>query len=333
MPSKPAAAAARVRRHIKLRDLQILSTVVDAGSMAKAASRLSMTQPSISSAVRNLEQLLSVRLLDRSPHGVQPTIYGAALLKRGHVVFDEINQAAKDIEFLADPSAGEIRVGSPESLSGSVIPAIVQQLAKNKRSLTIHVREANAAATEYQELRQRGVDLMLGRIPTPFGQPDMETQVLFHDPFCVVAGARSPLVRRRKIGFADLLDQPWVLSPPDNLVHVMVRDRLRARGLDMPKINLVTTAMHLRFQLMSESDYLSVVPASLLYLSAGHWSLKVLPLDLDFRLPVTIITLKNRTISPAAQLFIEGARQVAGALQGVLASPLAPDFLTRKKAI
>ena len=101
----------------------------------------------------------------------------------------------------------------------------------------------------------------------------------------------------------------------------------------MPKINLVTTAMHLRFQLMSESDYLSVVPASLLYLSAGHWSLKVLPFDLDFRLPVTIITLKNRTISPAAQLFIEGARKVAGALQGVLASPLAPDFLTRKKAI
>lgn len=320
MPRKSPSRVTRIGRQIRLRELQILAAAVEAGSMAKAASRLAITQPSISAAIRNLEVLLGVPLLDRGPHGVRATIYAAALLKRGHVVFDEIDQAAKDIAFLADPSAGEIRVGCPESLSGSVIPAIIQQIMTNQRNVAVHVREANAAASDFEQLRERTIDLMLGRIPTPFSEPDMDTQVLFYDPFCVVAGARSPLLRRRKIDFADLLDQPWVLSPPDNIVHARVRDRLQAHGLDMPKINVITTAMHLRFQLMSESDYLSVVPASLLHLTAARWSVKLLPVDLDFRLPVTIITLKNRTISPAAELFIEAARLVAKSIDGSLGS-------------
>jgi DNA-binding transcriptional LysR family regulator len=322
MPRRKDGSVTRVRNQLQLRDLRILTEVVDAGSMSKAASRLNMRQPSISAAIRNLEQLVAVRLLDRSPNGVRPTIYASALLKRGHVVFDEIDQAAKEIAFLADPSAGELRIGCPESLSASLLPAIVQHLASNGRDVTIDVREANSAAGDFQELRERNIDLMLGRIPMSFPQDDMDTQLLFEDPFFVVAGAKSPLIRRRKIDFTDLFDQPWVLSPPDNPVHIMVRERFHAHGVNMPHIKVVTTAMHLRFQLMSESAYISVVPASLLYLTAGQWSIKLLPINLRFRLPVTIITLKNRTISPAAKLFIEGAHIVAKTIQGSLSRPL-----------
>src|SRR5271168_853605 len=100
MQQRKDGSVMRVRNQLRLRDLRILSEVVDAGSMSKAASRLNMRQPSISAAIRNLEQLVAVRLLDRSPNGVRPTIYASALLKRGHVVFDEIDQAAKEIAFL-----------------------------------------------------------------------------------------------------------------------------------------------------------------------------------------------------------------------------------------
>ena len=82
----------RIRRRFKLRELDILLTVVDAGSMAKAATRLNMAQPAISKAVADLEHLLGVRLLDRSRRGVEPTAHGSALLKRGIAVFDELRQ-------------------------------------------------------------------------------------------------------------------------------------------------------------------------------------------------------------------------------------------------
>src|SRR4029434_2721807 len=98
-------------------DLHILSAVVQWGSMAKAATHLAMSQPAVSEAIASLENALRVRLLDRSSKGIEPTIYADALLKRGHVVFDELRQGIRDIEFLADPKAGEVRVGCPETLA------------------------------------------------------------------------------------------------------------------------------------------------------------------------------------------------------------------------
>ena len=101
----------QIGRRLKLRDLHFLLTVVQAGSMGKAARRLATSQPAISRSIAELEDALGVRLLDRSPQGIEPTAYGRALLKRGLVVFDELMQGVKDIRFLADPSAGEARQG------------------------------------------------------------------------------------------------------------------------------------------------------------------------------------------------------------------------------
>src|ERR1700752_244212 len=100
MATAPKDWENRIGRHLRLRDLHILSAVVQWGSMAKAATHLSMTQPAVSDAIANLEDTIGVRLLDRSPRGVEPTIYANALLKRGLVVFDELRQGIRDIEFL-----------------------------------------------------------------------------------------------------------------------------------------------------------------------------------------------------------------------------------------
>src|SRR4030095_8919658 len=93
----------RVGRRLKLRHIEILLAVVDAGSMAKARMRCAISQPAISRAIAEMEHTLGVPILDRSPKGVEPTQYGRALLRRGIAAFDEVAQAVKDIDFLADP--------------------------------------------------------------------------------------------------------------------------------------------------------------------------------------------------------------------------------------
>src|SRR5215204_4553854 len=107
----------RLGRRLRVRDLYILSTVVKLGGMAKAARQLAMTQPAVSSAIANLEHMLGVRLLDRSPRGIEPTIYAEAMLKRSVAVFDELKQSVKDIELLSNPTAGELRIGSPIAIA------------------------------------------------------------------------------------------------------------------------------------------------------------------------------------------------------------------------
>jgi DNA-binding transcriptional LysR family regulator len=100
----------RIGRRMKLHDLHVLMAVVQAGGMGKAARRLNTSQSAISRSIGELELAFGVRLLDRSRQGVEPTQYGRALLGCGAAVFDELRQGVKSIEFLADPTAGEIRV-------------------------------------------------------------------------------------------------------------------------------------------------------------------------------------------------------------------------------
>src|SRR5215510_11477663 len=110
-----------VGRRLRFRDLQVLFAVAQTHSMAKAASQLGVTQPAVSDIIAGLEQMFGARLFDRSPQGVELTIYGRALLKRGQAAFDELNQGIRDIEFLSDPTTGELKIGCPASVMGGTL--------------------------------------------------------------------------------------------------------------------------------------------------------------------------------------------------------------------
>src|SRR5437868_10431245 len=82
----------RIGSRMKLQDLHVLMTVVQAGSMGKAAQILNTTQPNISRSIGELEHALGVRLLDRHRQGIEPTEYGRALLDCGMAVFDDLDR-------------------------------------------------------------------------------------------------------------------------------------------------------------------------------------------------------------------------------------------------
>src|SRR5215470_18392482 len=127
-----------VRHRLKLRHLEIVLAVAEAGSMAKAATRLAISQPAISRAIADAEEMLGVPLFDRSPQGVEPTQYGRALLKRGVAAFDEIGQGVKDIEFLADPTVGELRIGSAPGLAEGIVLAVIDRMSRKYPRMVFH---------------------------------------------------------------------------------------------------------------------------------------------------------------------------------------------------
>src|SRR5262250_3155669 len=102
----------RIGRRMKLHDLHVLMAVAQAGSMSRAAQLLNTTQPAISKSIADLEHAIGVRLLDRGRHGAEPTQYGRALLDGGLAAFDELRLAVKNIEFIANPTAGVVRIGA-----------------------------------------------------------------------------------------------------------------------------------------------------------------------------------------------------------------------------
>src|SRR3954469_21330414 len=132
----------RIGRRMKLHDLNVLMAVVQAGSMSKAATLLNTTQSAISRSIAELEETIGVRLLDRGPQGVEPTQYGRALLKHGVVAFGELKLGVKAIEFLADPEAGEGRIGSNPLLAAALVSAVVDRLFRRYPRIVFHVRAA-----------------------------------------------------------------------------------------------------------------------------------------------------------------------------------------------
>jgi DNA-binding transcriptional LysR family regulator len=300
----------RIGRRMKLHDLHVLMAVVQAGSMNQAAALLNTTQPAISKSITELERTIGVRLLDRSPRGVAPTEYGRALLDGGAAVFDDLRQAIKNIEFLADPTAGEVRIGSIIPLAASFVSAVIDRLFRRYPRIVFHLDTTPQEALK-RELCERKLDLLIawGSI----ADERLAFEFLYDDSYVVVAGARNPWVRRRRIKLVELVDEPWALQPPDTVLGSLFREAFRANGLDYPRATVHTLPGEVRTRLLSTGRFLSISPVSALRFPADRPKLiKALPVELPpTRLPVGIVTLKDRTLSPVARLFIEHAREVA----------------------
>jgi DNA-binding transcriptional LysR family regulator len=300
----------RIGRRMKLQDLHVLMTVVQAGSMGKAAQRLNTSQPNISRSISELEHALGVRLLDRHRQGIAPTEYGRALLDCGVAVFDELHRGVKNIEFLTDPAAGEVRIGSSAFLAATFVSAVIGRLSQRYPRIVFHVDTEQD--TQHRDLHERNVDLLIARKLGLFTDDQFGFEILYDDSYVVVAGAQSPWARRRRIALAELVNEPWLLPPPERALGPVYVEAFRASGLDYPRTTVFAVSPEVRISLLATERFLTIVPTSVLRFSTRRPQLKVLPVKLQHaRTPVGIITLKNRTLSPTAQLFIDCAREVA----------------------
>jgi len=304
--------SSRIGRRIKLRDLHILQAVVEQGSITKAARHLAISQPVISKVVADLERELGRPLVDRDRHGAEPTIYGAALLKHGLAVFDELKQSVEEIEYLGDPTKGKLRVAAHAVIAAGFVSAVVKSLHRRHPNLVIQIKLSTDADALFGELHERKVDLVIARNLTQAADNDFATEVLFNETNVIVVGRHNRLARRRKIALADLVDEPWLFPSADSVVKHIAAEMFRSAGLDMPRRGIVYASSAVHLSLVSNGPYVTIPPTSLVRFGGSALQLKVLPINFPVPAsPVGIIRLKRRTINPVAQLFIEHAREVA----------------------
>jgi DNA-binding transcriptional LysR family regulator len=309
----------RIGCRLKLHDLHIFMTVAETGSMGKAAERLALSQPSVSKAIATMEQAIGVRLLDRTPQGVQTTAYGRALLRRGSEAFDELNRGIKDIEFLTDPKAGEVRVGCPEAFASGLLTEVLATFSRQYPRVIVRVYVANNMSREFRLLRDRNVDFLLGAIDNPLSEEDLDVEVLYDDRPFIVSGRKNRWAGRRKVDLAELVDEPWLL-PLESIFSSILAEAFRSKGLDVPKMGIRSYCVYQRLSLLATDRFVASLPGSVLRFNADQFSLKVLPVDFVTRsFQVAVVTLKNRTLSPAVHSFIDCVREVT--------RPLARDNL------
>jgi DNA-binding transcriptional LysR family regulator len=251
-----------------------------------------------------------VWLLDRNTEGIEPTEYGRTMLKHGVAAFDELRQGVKNIEYLADPGAGEVRIGSGPNLADTLLSAVIERLSRRYPRIVFHLVTSNETDTLYRDLHERKVDVLIARKGGHVSDEKLRFEVLYDPSFVVVAGSRSPWARRRRIALAELVNEAWVLPPPEGLMGPAFLDVLRAGGLDESRVAVFATP-GVRLNLVETGRFLTIA-TNLIFGLSKRPGIKVLPVKLQYAsLPMGIVTLKNRTLSPVVQLFLDEVREVA----------------------
>jgi DNA-binding transcriptional LysR family regulator len=301
---------------MKLQDLHILITVVQAGSMGKAAEYLNTSQSAISRSIAELEHALGVRLLDRHRQGIEPTEYGRALLDCGLAVFDDLRRGIKNIEFIADPTAGEVWIGTIPALTGSFVSHVIDHLSRRYPRIVFHLVATELEAL-HRKLNDRSVDLLIVQQFNLFFEEKIDFEILYDTSYVIVAGARHPWAKRRRVKLADLLSEPWVLAPNESVFGSATMSAFRASGLEYPRATVFATEADARMSLLKSGRFISIFTSAVLTFANRGSELKVLPVELPVttQAPVGIVTLKDRVLSPVGRLFVASARELAKPLK------------------
>ena len=301
----------RVGGRLKIRDLHTFLVVAEHGSMAKAAEELAVSRPVISRAIADLERVLGVPLFDRLSSGISPTRYGRELMTRGFAVFDELRQSMQAINRLKDPRFGELRFATGEALAGGVVAAAVERVSKRVSVLSSSM-EPVTRATLLPYLRERRGELVITRLASDELEPDIAAEPLYKERMLVVAARDSVWSRKRRLSWSELLDAPWILSPIEVAHASPFIEALRDRGASLPANLILSTSLNLRVGLLPSGRFVTLMPYSVLRFGPLRKLVSQLPFELPaWRLPIAIFTLKQRTLSPAAIMFMEEMRVLA----------------------
>src|SRR5260370_15084311 len=214
-------------------------------------------------------------------------------------------------------------MGWGESLGAAILPPIIQRFSEQYPRVSVQVELLVTPTLELPELHDRSLDAVLARIVRPLASEsdDLNVEVLLHDELVVAAGLQSSWDCRRKIDLAELVNEPWILTPPNSWNHKILAEAFRARSLEMPRACLTTFSINLRANLLAMDRFVTTFPSSVLRFNANRFSVKVLPVDLPARpWPIAIVTLKNRTLSPVVQLFVDHVRAFTTSMCAEMAS-------------
>jgi DNA-binding transcriptional LysR family regulator len=223
-------------RRLRLRHLELLVALAEAGTMRAAAGRLHLSQPAISKMLLEAEDALGGRLFERSRQGVQTTAAGAAAVHRARVVLNELAQARDEVDAMRSGASAVLRVGT-FSVTAAV-PAAVVQLRRRMPGAAVHLHEGRVREL-IQRLLEGELDCVFGALTTELITSDLlrslQSEVLLQDRLCVLAVDSNPIVRRRRLRWLDLRDASWVAPPKQTLVRQAFMTAFLNEAVDPPE--------------------------------------------------------------------------------------------------
>jgi DNA-binding transcriptional LysR family regulator len=247
---------------LDLRQLNAFLTIVSAGSLGRAADVLHITQPALSRTVRRLEQQVGAPLFERHSKGMQLTAIGSALLPHATLLLRGAEHAAEEINAMRGLAKATIRVGAVGNVASLILPLTISAVLKKWPNLTVFVIEGVWDRLA-DALIKHEIDLALGAATETPDEIEAITDCRWQDRSHVVAAARHPLRRMRKLTLEDTLKERWAITPRGTAPYEHMQQVFRAHGLGLPNIVVETRSIVALKSLVARSGFLGWMPESI----------------------------------------------------------------------
>ena len=301
----------RLPRRLKMSELRIFVAAMEHRSFHKAAAVVNLTQPAVTKAMAGLEETLGVKLFDRTANGVEPTVHGLSFAPRAIAIFDELRRAAQDLTLVSNGAQGTLRIGTVPMPAIPFLPVAVSRLMRGRPNLFVSVLESREEEL-LDSLRRRDIEMAILRLALLDLDEDLRTDVLFDERLCIVAAKDHPLAARTDLTWPELLQQRWVLPPPECIFFQHVVRTLDEAGLRLPRHAVQSYSVGVQLGMVLHAGMLGFGMRSQHEFAQPH---KALLTRLRFELgaaerPVCAVSLRMREPSPLARQLIRQVHEL-----------------------
>ncbi|HYB90330.1 MAG TPA: LysR family transcriptional regulator [Candidatus Binataceae bacterium] len=241
-----------------LRQARHLLAVAEHGNMLRAAKAIHISQPALSKSIQNLESELGVRLFDRGPHGVTPTIYSTALLKHARLLLNQSEQAVAEIGAIKNGRLGHLRLGVA-NFAIHFLPSVLARLLSSKPGLSFEIVDGT-----YEGLtalvREGALDAVVSGLPPVHQVEDLVHEELVATRFVRVCRPDYRPFQRPDVSLAQLAGARWILTNRPQAIIDLWELSFREARINPPKPLLLSSSMMFIKAMLLEGSFVSVLP-------------------------------------------------------------------------
>jgi DNA-binding transcriptional LysR family regulator len=307
------SATASIRTRLRLRHLHLVVAIWEHGSLRRASEEIGMTQPAATKALQELEDLLGATLFERHARGIDPTVFGEAVIRYARVVFADLGTLREELVAIDSGNVGAVRLGSVMASSPDLLTSTIIALKQAHPRLRMTV-QVDTSDVLVHALQQDQLDLVIGRIPNGWPADDLTFETLAEEPLTLVARPHHPATARTMpIRFSELAGYPWIVQPHPSPMREVIDQTFRDNRVASPENTIETSSILTTLSLLLAADMIAVLPASVARHYQEQGMLAVVPARLRGRLaPYGLILRSNRRAAPATQIVIDAIRSRAG---------------------
>jgi len=297
-----------ITRKFRLRHVELVAELHDCRSILKASKRLSLTQPTVTKALRDVESTLGVKLFARSNRGLEPTAYGEIFARHAKIVLAQLRHAAEELESLRAGYSGKVTVGTLLAASASILPDAIALLKQQRPGVAISVIVGTYDIL-MPSLLVGDLDMVLGRLPEEGRSRALVYEEFYAEPICIVTRRGHPLARKRRLTLRELANEAWLLPLPETALRRQIERAFVEAGAPLPRNVIESVSILTNRALLRKSDCVGVMPYHVALDDVEQGLLAILPVKLkSIESPVGAILRAPGTLPPAAAALLDYLR-------------------------